>query len=66
MESEKNQLQLDLEVTTNDVNALKKALEDKDKVLVELKERSEAAEKKLSDVGKLEDENAKLKKERLE
>ncbi|KAE8782885.1 putative pentatricopeptide repeat-containing protein [Hordeum vulgare] len=63
VESEKNQLQLDLEVKTNDSNALKKSLEDKDKVLAELKERCEAVEKKLSDVRKLEDENAKLKKE---
>lgn len=50
MESEKNQLQLDLEVKTNDFEALKKTLEDKDKVLAKLKERSEAAEKKLADV----------------
>ncbi|KAE8783934.1 40s ribosomal protein s5-1 [Hordeum vulgare] len=38
----------------------------KDKVLAEVKERSEAAEKKLLDVGKLEEEIMKLKKERLE
>ncbi|KAE8812817.1 Alpha-amylase [Hordeum vulgare] len=66
VESEKNQLQLDFEVKNNDFDALKKTFEDKDKVLAELKERSEADEKKLMDVGKLESENEKLKKERLE
>ncbi|KAE8770338.1 GTP-binding GUF1-like protein [Hordeum vulgare] len=50
---EKNQLQLDLEVKTIDLDALKKALEDKDKVLAEVKERSEAVEKKLLEIGKL-------------
>ncbi|KAI4981314.1 hypothetical protein ZWY2020_021799 [Hordeum vulgare] len=59
LESEKNQLQLDYD-------ALKKTLEDKDKVLAELKERYEADEKKLANFGKLVDENAKLKKERLD
>ncbi|KAE8767463.1 hypothetical protein D1007_61180 [Hordeum vulgare] len=54
VESEKNQLQLDLEVKTNDFDALKKTLEDKDKVLAEDKERSKAAEKKLLDVDRSE------------
>ena len=66
MESEKNQLQLDLEVTTNDLNVLKKALADKDKVLAEAKEKSEAAEEKLLAVGKIEEENTRVKKERIE
>ncbi|KAI4980531.1 hypothetical protein ZWY2020_021016 [Hordeum vulgare] len=66
VESEKNQLQLDLEVKTNDFDALKKTLEHKDKVLAEVKERSEAAEKKLFDVGKLQEEITKLKKQRFE
>ncbi|KAE8809604.1 hypothetical protein D1007_13767 [Hordeum vulgare] len=57
LESEKNQLQLDLEVKTNDFDALKKTLEYKDKVLAEVKERSEAAEKKLLDVSKLEEKS---------
>ncbi|KAE8795499.1 hypothetical protein D1007_29583 [Hordeum vulgare] len=59
VESEKNQLQLDYD-------ALKKTLEDKVKVLAKLKETSEADEEKLADFSKLVDENAKLKKERLE
>ncbi|XP_044947306.1 peptidyl-prolyl cis-trans isomerase CYP59-like [Hordeum vulgare subsp. vulgare] len=50
VESEKNRLHLDLEVKTNDFEALKKTLEEKDKVLAELKERSEAADKKLAEV----------------
>ncbi|KAE8769649.1 hypothetical protein D1007_58728 [Hordeum vulgare] len=33
LESQKNQRQLDLEVTTNELDVLKKALADKDKVL---------------------------------
>ncbi|KAE8794606.1 hypothetical protein D1007_30645 [Hordeum vulgare] len=35
LEKEKNQLQLDLEVTMNDLDSLKQALEDKDKALAE-------------------------------
>ncbi|KAE8772518.1 hypothetical protein D1007_55477 [Hordeum vulgare] len=53
LELEKNQLQLDLKVTTNDLNVLKKALADKDKVLAEAKEKFEAAEEKLLAVGKI-------------
>ncbi|KAE8802868.1 hypothetical protein D1007_21406 [Hordeum vulgare] len=66
LSSEKNQLHLDLEVRTNDLDALKKALKDKDKVLAEVKDRSGAAEKKHLEIDKLEEENTKLKKERLE
>ncbi|KAE8790530.1 hypothetical protein D1007_35190 [Hordeum vulgare] len=51
LESEKNHLQLDLEVTTNDLNVLKKALTDKDKALTEAKEKFEAVEEKLLAVG---------------
>ncbi|KAE8781799.1 Tyrosine N-monooxygenase [Hordeum vulgare] len=51
LESEKNQLQLDLELKTNDLEALKKALEDKDKTLAEVQGRSEAAKKKLLYIG---------------
>ncbi|KAE8815344.1 hypothetical protein D1007_07314 [Hordeum vulgare] len=58
---EKNKLQLDLEVTTNDLNHVKQTLEGKDKALAEAKERTEAAERKLRIVGKLEEENTKLK-----
>ncbi|KAE8797504.1 hypothetical protein D1007_27363 [Hordeum vulgare] len=65
LELEKNQLQLDLEVKANDFDALKKTLEDRDKVLAEVKERSEAAEKKRLDISKLEEEITKLKKEQL-
>ncbi|KAE8767711.1 hypothetical protein D1007_60894 [Hordeum vulgare] len=46
VESERNQLQLDYD-------ALKKTLEDKDKVLAKLKEKSEADEQKLADISKL-------------
>ncbi|KAE8796392.1 hypothetical protein D1007_28624 [Hordeum vulgare] len=63
LEKEKNHLRLDLEVTMNDLNLLKKALEDKDKVLAKAKEKFEAVEKKLTAASKLEEENAKLKKE---
>ncbi|KAE8818134.1 hypothetical protein D1007_04003 [Hordeum vulgare] len=64
LESEKNQLQLDLEVTTNDLNVLKKALGDKDKVLAEANDKYAAAEEKLLVVSMVEEENAILKKER--
>ncbi|KAE8803870.1 hypothetical protein D1007_20230 [Hordeum vulgare] len=63
LEKEKNQLQLNLEVTTNDLKHLKQALEDKDKALAEAKEKTEAVERKLAAVGKLEEENTKLKQE---
>ena len=66
MEKEKNQLQLDLEVTTDDLNLLKRALEDKDKALPKAKEKTKAAEKKFSTVSKLEEENTKLKQERAD
>ncbi|KAE8818793.1 hypothetical protein D1007_03391 [Hordeum vulgare] len=66
LEKEKNQLQLDLDVTTNDLNHLKQALEDKDKALAEVKEETAAAERKLATVGKLEEDNTKLKQERAD
>ncbi|KAE8775422.1 DNA-directed RNA polymerase subunit beta [Hordeum vulgare] len=50
VESKKNQLQQDLEVKTNDFDALAKTLDDKDRVLPELKERFEAAEKNISNI----------------
>ena len=50
-------------MTTNDLNLLKQALEDKDKALAEAKEKSKAAEKKFAAASKLEEENAKLKQE---
>lgn len=65
MEKEKNQLQLDFKVTTNDLNLLKRALEDKYKALAEAKEKTETAEKMFSAVSKLE-ENTKLKQERAD
>ncbi|KAI5021518.1 hypothetical protein ZWY2020_058248 [Hordeum vulgare] len=63
LENEKKQLQLDLEVTTNDQNLLKQALEDKDKACAKAKEKTEVGERKLAAVGKLEEENNRLKQE---
>ncbi|KAE8781522.1 hypothetical protein D1007_45217 [Hordeum vulgare] len=63
LEKEKNQLQQDLEVTTNDLNHMKQALEDNDKALAEAREKTEASENKLAAVVKLEEENTKLKQE---
>ncbi|KAE8780155.1 hypothetical protein D1007_46750 [Hordeum vulgare] len=59
VESEKNQLQLEYD-------AMKKVLEEKDQVLVKVKEKSEFDEKKLADFDKLVEENAKMKKEILQ
>jgi DNA repair exonuclease SbcCD ATPase subunit len=49
---------------------MKKALEDKDKALADAqkvaKEKTQAAEKQLAAVGKVEEENTKLKQERAD
>ncbi|KAE8769448.1 hypothetical protein D1007_58969 [Hordeum vulgare] len=66
LEKEKKQLHLDLEVTRNDLNLLKQALENENKALVEAKEKTEATEKKFAAVGKLEEENTKLKQEQAD